>query len=399
MVAHLRIIDDAKKEMKRIGVAEGGMNIMIPKCSHYCIKIYDVHPQDAIIMKQEMLSIGGDVAISSDTLPPSSKKTDVLLMGTHSQISILSKKLERHYERLHMIGKEVMDVVRNVNKKHELKIGKRRVKLGEKTLIMGILNVTPDSFYDGGKYNVMEKAIERAYEMEREGADMIDIGGESTRPGAEAVPIEKEMKRVIPVIEEIANKIKIPISIDTYKAKVAEKAIEKGATMVNDITALRGDEKMAEVVADYDVPICIMHMKGTPQTMQKSPYYKDIMEDIIKFLHQRAKYAISRGIAEENIILDPGIGFGKRTGKIEDNCEIIARLTELKSLGFPIMIGISRKTFIGNICNTQPEERLEGSLGAEAIAIANGADILRVHDVKETKKMSLVVDKILKFGR
>jgi len=398
MVAHLRIMDDAKKEMERMGVAEEGIKIMSPKCSHYCIKIYDVKPQDAIIMKQEMLSIGGDVAISSDALPPSSKKTDVILIGTHSQISILSKKLERHYKRLHEIGEEALDAVRNVNKKHELKIRGKRLSMKEKTLIMGILNVTPDSFYDGGKYDVMEKAIERAYEMEKEGADIIDIGGESTRPGADAVPIEEEMKRVIPVIEEIADKIKIPISIDTYKARVAEMAIEKGAGMVNDITALRGDEKMAKVIAEYNVPVCIMHMKGTPKTMQKNVHYKDVMKDIIKFLHQQAKYAISQGIEEENIILDPGIGFGKRTGNIEDNCEIIARLKELKSLGFPVLVGISRKTFIGNICNAPPEERLEGSLGAEAIAIANGADILRVHDIKEAKRMTLVVNKILKFG-
>lgn len=399
MVAHLRIMDrdGIKKEMERIGVEKGGIDIMTPKSSFYCVKMYDVKAQDALILKQEMLSIGGDVAISRYTLPPSGKKTDILLIGTHSQLSFLLRKLDQHYARLNEIGREISNVIKNVDKKHEIIVGKR--KIGGRTLIMGILNVSPDSFYDGGKYTTLEKAIKRATEMEKEGADIIDIGGESTRPGAKAVTMEEEMRRVLPVIEEISEKIKIPISIDTYKAKVAEKAIEKGAAMVNDITALRGDKKMAGIVAEFDVPVCIMHMKGTPQTMQKSPYYEDVMEEIITFLDTQSKYAISQGIAEEHIILDPGIGFGKRTGgKIEDNCEIIARLKELKSLDFPILIGISHKTFIGNICNAQLEERIEGSMGAEAIAIAHGADILRVHNVKETKKMALVVDKIMRFG-
>jgi dihydropteroate synthase len=207
--------------------------------------------------------------------------------------------------------------------------------------------------------------------------------------------MSEELDRVVPVIYAIADKIKIPISVDTYKAEVAEKAIEAGAVMVNDTTALLGDRKMANVVKEHDIPVCLMHMKGTPQNMQKKPYYGDVMAEVGRFLYERAECALSHGIKKENIILDPGIGFGKRTGMgIEDNCEIIARLAELKSLGFPVLVGASRKTFIGNICNVEPSERLEGSLGAEAMAIANGADIIRVHDVKEAKRMAMVVDRI-----
>ena len=209
------------------------------------------------------------------------------------------------------------------------------------------------------------------------------------------------MKRVIPIIEALKNEVKVPLSIDTYKPRVAEKAIEKGADMLNDVFALR-KEGMVEVAKEYDIPICIMHMRGEPKNMQINPHYEDVVEEIYEFLKERIEFAIRKGIDENKIIIDPGIGFGKRTGKgIEDNCEIIARLRELKGLGRPILIGISRKTFIGNITKTSVEERLEGSLGAEAVAIANGADILRCHDILATRRMAMVVDEIvrMKFNR
>jgi len=275
-----------------------------------------------------------------------------------------------------------------------MKIGNKLFEFGKKTYVMGILNVTPDSFYDGGKYFSLEKAIKRAKEMEKEGADIIDIGGESTRPFSQPLDEGEEMKRVLPVIEELKNEIKIPISIDTYKPRVAEKAIEKGANMINDIMAMR--KGMDKIVKEYDIPICIMHMKGSPKTMQINPFYEDVVEEIFYFLKERIEFARRMKI-DEKIIIDPGIGFGKRTGKgIEDNCEIISRLYELKALGKPILIGISRKSFIGNILNVEVEERLEGSLGAEAIAIANGADIIRCHDVIATKRMARIVDEIVR---
>ena len=225
----------------------------------------------------------------------------------------------------------------------ELRMGKRIFKWGERTYIMGVLNITPDSFSDGGKYLYPKRAVKRALEMQAQGADIIDIGGESSRPGAEPVSVEEELRRVVPVLEEVCDKLDIPVSIDTYKSEVAEKAIELGADMVNDISALRFDPNMVKVVADYDVPVVLMHMKGTPRDMQLNPSYDDVMHEIVSFLHDRKQFAVSHGVDEHKIILDPGIGFGKRTGKgIEDNCEILRRLKELKVLGNPVLVGASR---------------------------------------------------------
>ena len=281
------------------------------------------------------------------------------------------------------------------------KIGKKIFDLDEKTIIAGILNVTPDSFSNGGKYYSLEMAVNRAISMEQEGADIIDIGGESTRPGAVSVSLEEEKNRIIPVLEQLVGKLHVPISVDTYKYEVAKKALDLGASMINDISALRGDKKLANVVAKYDVPICLMHMKGNPRDMQTDPVYDDVVKEIHNFLKERTEYAIFDGIKKENIIIDPGIGFGKRTGRgVEDNCKIIRRLSEFKNLGYPIMVGTSRKTFIGNICGGNKPlpttERLEGSLAAACIAVANGADIVRVHDVKETRRCIDLVDCVVR---
>ncbi len=272
---------------------------------------------------------------------------------------------------------------------------------GKKTYIMGILNITPDSFSDGRKFFNIEDATAQAIKMENEGADIIDIGGESTRPGAISISKDEEIKRVIPVIEGLADKISIPISIDTYKSDVAMKALALGVDMVNDVTALQGDKKLVNIVAKYDVPICLMHMKGSPQNMQKNPVYNDVVKEIYDFLKERAEYAMSHNIKKKNIIIDPGLGFGKRTGHgVEDNCEILRRLGEFKNLGFPVLVGPSRKTFIGNVCGGKHQlpitNRLEGSLAAACIAVLNGADIVRVHDVRETRRCIDIVDCIIR---
>jgi len=282
-----------------------------------------------------------------------------------------------------------------------LKIGKKKFDLKKQTIIMGILNVTPDSFSDGGLFYSVDKAVKHAIEMENNGADVIDIGGESTRPGSKSISLKEETDRVIPVLEQLIGKIKIPISIDTYKSEIARKTLDLGADMINDITALRGDKNLAITISKYDAPICLMHMKGKPKNMQINPVYNDVVKEIHDFLKERSEYALLCKIKKENIIIDPGIGFGKRTGKdIEDNCEILRRLSELKSLGYPILVGASRKTFIGNICGDDKplviSERLEGSLAAACITVMNGANIIRTHDVKETKKCIKLVDCIIK---
>ena len=282
-----------------------------------------------------------------------------------------------------------------------LKIGCKKFELGKRTIIMGVLNVTPDSFSDGGEHFSVDDAVKHAFSMEKNGADIIDIGGESTRPGATSISVKEEMDRIIPVIEQIIGEVSVPISIDTYKSEIAKNALDLGVDMINDISALQVDKNLAGIVAEYEVPICLMHMKGNPKSMQINPVYDDVVKEIYDFLKERAEFALFCNIKKENIIVDPGIGFGKRTGgEIEDNCEILRRLYELKDLGFPIMIGASRKKFIVNVCGDDDplpvSDRLEGSLAAACLAVANGADIVRVHDVKETRRCVDLVDCIIR---
>lgn len=246
---------------------------------------------------------------------------------------------------------------------------------------MGILNVTPDSFHDGGRYLQPEVAIDRARQMAITGAGIIDVGGESTRPGSEPVSLEEELRRVIPVIEAIAPELEIPVSIDTGKAEVARKALAAGAKMINDITALRGDPEMAAAAAEAACPLCLMHMLGEPRTMQENPHYQDVIIDIKDFFRERIEYATSHGIKRENLILDPGIGFGKT---LAHNLKIIGHLDKFAVLGLPLMIGASRKRFIGSLTGEEDtEKRLAGTIATNILAFERGACIFRVHDVPE----------------
>jgi len=257
---------------------------------------------------------------------------------------------------------------------------------------MGILNVTPDSFYDGGRYTDPRKAIQRAKEMISQGADILDIGGESTRPGAEPVSPEIELSRVLPIIKELAKEVEVPISIDTYKASVAAAALSNGAAMVNDISGLRFDSQMSRVIAEFQVPVVIMHTLDRPQVMQERICYHDLMQDIIRYLKDSIDLGISAGISADMIIVDPGLGFGK---EVSHNLTILRDLRRLEVLAKPIMIGASRKSFIGRVLDLPLEERLIGSLAAAAIAIFNGANIIRTHDVEETRQVARMVDAIM----
>ena len=260
------------------------------------------------------------------------------------------------------------------------------------TLIMGILNVTPDSFSDGGKFIHLDKALSQAQYMEKNGADIIDIGGESTRPGAISVSVKEEINRTIPVIEEIRKFSNISISIDTYKSEVAEKALLAGADFINDISGLTFDPRMMGILKKFDVPVVLMHIKGTPQDMQTNPTYIDVIKDLLEFFSFQINKALDFGIKKVQIIIDPGIGFGKQ---LNDNFILIRRLKEFSELGFPILIGPSRKSFIGLTLDSPPEYRLEGTLAAVSAGILNGASIVRVHDVKEVKRTVIITDKIM----
>jgi dihydropteroate synthase len=279
------------------------------------------------------------------------------------------------------------NILLNIHRKSPVKAGKYTFNFGERTYIMGILNVTPDSFSDGGDFVDIEAAISHAKQMVQDGADIIDIGGESTRPGSQELGEEDELKRIIPIIERLSKEIDVPISIDTYKAIVAEKAILAGALIVNDIWGMQKDPKMAQIIAKYQVPVIIMHNQlGTE-------YSRDIMEEMCIFLRHSIDLGLQAGIKLENMILDPGIGFGKTP---EQNVIVMARLGELNDLGCAVLLGTSRKSFIGKILDLVPKERVEGTVATTVMGIVQGADIVRVHDVKENLRAAKVTDAIVR---
>jgi dihydropteroate synthase len=261
--------------------------------------------------------------------------------------------------------------------------------------IMGIVNVTPDSFSDGGLYLDPDAAIAHGRELAAEGADVLDVGGESTRPGAAAVSVEEELRRVTPVVEGLAGG-GVPVSIDTSKAAVARAALDAGATMVNDVTAFRSDPELAAISAESGCEVCLMHMLGDPRTMQENPVYDDVVDDIRAFLAERIDFAVAAGVDEERIWVDPGIGFGKT---VEHNLELTRRLSELKELGRPVVYGSSRKSFIGKLTGADPADRLGGTIASNVIAYANGAAMLRVHDVGPMREALTVAGAILEPER
>ncbi len=263
--------------------------------------------------------------------------------------------------------------------------------LRRRTLIMGILNITPDSFYDGGRIADAPAALTRARAMAAEGADILDVGGESSRPGAAPVAVDEECARVEPVVAALAD-LGVPVSVDTFHAETARRALALGATMVNDISALRGDPAMAEVVAEAGCDCVLMHMLGNPRTMQADPHYDDVVDDIRAFLEERIEFATGRGIPEENLWIDPGFGFGKTP---EHNLEILRRLDEFASLGRPLLLGTSNKSTIGHVLNLPVDQRLEGTAATVAIGIAGGADCVRVHDVKALARVARMADAIV----
>lgn len=267
-----------------------------------------------------------------------------------------------------------------------IRIGGKLWKWGRRTYIMGILNITPDSFSDGGKFIGLNDALAQAKEMVEDGADIIDIGGESTRPGAEPVDYAQEIVRIIPVIKALKQEFDIPISVDTYRASTAYAALSAGADMVNDVWGLKNDPDMAKVIAEHGVPVCIMHNSHTAE-------YKSLIEDVLTGLGQSIEIALKSGIKEENIIIDPGIGFGKTP---DQNLDIMIALDRIKNLGYPILLGTSRKSFIGKVLGLPVEDRLEGTLATSVFGITKGVDVLRVHDVRQNKRAAIMTDRMVR---
>jgi dihydropteroate synthase len=286
-------------------------------------------------------------------------------------------------------------------RRYRLRLPSRTLRLGERTLIMGILNVTPDSFYAGGRFPDAQLAIERAFELEKAGADIIDIGGESTRPGADPISEDEEIGRILPVLEGLQGKLRIPISLDTQKVTVAEVGLRNGVSIINDVSGLRSDPLLAELVKSRGAALILMHMRGAPRSMHKGPFARDVIRDIVQGL--RASIAVARraGIAQSRLLLDPGIGFGKN---YKQNFQILARLPELARLGYPLVVGPSRKTFIGWALGGKgqvwPAEKREwGTAAAITAAILNGAHIVRVHDVNEMSQVAHIADSIVSAVR
>lgn len=378
--------------MQEIKVDPYGIKIMVPKGMAFLVKMNALSNISANILKQEMLSLGGDVAIAKDALTGKVKKTDCLLMGNLAQLLRLNEKLKKQPFGLNRLAQELSLALANYqNDKFTIKLGIYSLNFSRRPYIMGIANLTPDSFSADGLLDT-PYAMDFIEKMVRDGADIIDIGGESSRPGRKPISIAEELSRTIPIIKKAANKIKVPISIDTYKPEVAQQALDYGAVMINDISGLR-NPKMRKVVARYKAAVVIMHMKGNPCTMQKNPVYRSLVDEIIVYLDTSIKLALEAGIAKDKIMIDPGLGFGKTVGH---NLEIIKRLKEFKILGFPILIGPSRKSFIGKILNLEPKERIFGTVPACVSALGNGANMVRVHDVKEVKQAITIEEAIRK---
>jgi len=394
-IKNISNIREAERELEKLGVHGYGIKVMAGKMIKKVFYLRDLEIKAANILKQECLAIGAELALPKDASLLKGKVVDAILIIDSNKIEILLGKLKKQPFSL----KEVADQIEDITIKYDksswvIKNGSRKLTI-KKPLVMGILNVTPDSFSDGGEFNEKDKAVEWAISLIKNGVDILDIGGESTGPGTKDVSVEEELKRVIPVVKAIRKKNKkIWISVDTYKSEVAREAIKAGADMINDVTALRGDKKMAGFIAKSGVPVIFMYCKdNTPRTTRQKKEYKDVVFHVMDFMIERIAFAMAKGVKREQILIDPGMGaFVSSNPKY--SLEIVNRLDEFKSLGFPILIGPSRKSFIGDVLDLPVSERKEGTLGVVAVAILRGANIVRVHDVKECKRVCEMVHAI-----
>jgi dihydropteroate synthase len=373
--------------MRGMGVDPYGIRLMVPKAQSRLILLRKLKPICANIIKQEMLSFGGDAAVARGALTGSVAHTDCLIMGTAEQYRRLAAKLTRQPFGLSGISSDLRDFLAGLERRtFTVSACARTLRLGPGTGIMGIVNVTPDSFSGDGLCasscrgaGVVEAAVEKAREMVRLGARIIDVGGESTRPGAPSVSLKEELSRTVPVVRALAKTLKVPISIDTSKPRVAEAALDQGACIVNDITGLRNPE-MIKVASRAKAGVIIMHMRGTVRTMQKDPHYGSVVDEVLLFLSRRMEQARDAGISGASIMIDPGIGiaFGKTAAH---NFSLLKHLRTFTGMGVPVVVGPSRKSFIGTTLNLGPEQRVYGTVAASLEAARRGAALVRVHDV------------------
>ncbi|WP_338835586.1 dihydropteroate synthase [Neomoorella thermoacetica] len=378
----------AARLMQEVGADAGGIDLMLPKACFYCLKLKDVPARAANILKQEILARGGEAAMAAGVAGWSVDKTDVLIFATRRQLELLVAKLPVQGFGLDKLAAGIKTTLANWERNDVREIGCPRgpLVLGKRTLVMGIVNVTPDSFSDGGQFYDPGAAVEHAHQLVAEGADIIDVGGESTRPGHEPVSAAEEWRRLEPVLTRLTREIKVPISVDTYKASTARRALEMGVDIINDIWGFRVDPEMARVCGQYQAAVVLMHN-------QEGTSYKDLMFDILTFLRQSIQLAEDNGVPPEKIIVDPGIGFGK---DLDQNLEVMGRLEEFKVLGKPVLLGTSRKSMIGRTLDLPVDQRLEGTAATVALGIARGVDIVRVHDVRAMVRVARMTDAIVR---
>lgn len=399
----LRSDESVVAEMRRVNAEDAGIRHMLPKARHYLVKLDSIRRPVAHILKETFLSNGGDAVVSRDLITAGVTHSNVILCGTRKQYQRAFAALLEQGCGCDLLAAEIESAIRHfdspaaVADPDRLPDGRLRgffSELGRRTLVMGILNVTPDSFSDGGAFLDPAVAIQRALEMAKQGADIIDVGGESTRPGSEPVSPDEEINRVAPVISGICEATDVPISIDTCKSEVARAALESGASIVNDVSGGAADPLMPALIAERRCPAVLMHMRGTPMTMQSQADYTDLMGELCAEIRERVKVMVDAGADEKMLIIDPGIGFAKTPGQ---NLEILGRLAELKSIGRPILVGVSRKSTIGKVLGDLPVgERLEGTASAVALSVSAGADIVRVHDVQAMVRVVRVADAIVR---
>jgi dihydropteroate synthase len=393
-VLALRDLSEARAVLAHIRVSGAGIDIMEKKALFRVVRVGGLDVRAANILKQEMLSRGGEVATSREVYELHGGTADCLIMGTLTQFERLLPKLKQQPFGLRRLAGGIEAALRNYDER--VPAGPAGLDLSKTPLLMGVLNVTPDSFSDGGSYTGTEDAVQAALTMAGEGAALIDIGGESTRPGSDLLPEDEESARVLPVLEALGPLLPGRVSVDTYKARVAAKALAAGAYMINDISALRMDPEMVAVVRDADCPVILMHMLGEPKTMQVAPSYRDVVEDVYAFLAERLDWAVANGLKEENLLIDPGLGFGKTT---EHNLAILRGLEAFRSLGRPIVVGASRKRFLGEILGIDKAgERDDATAATTVMAVCSGAHIVRVHQVAVNREAARVAKAVLGRG-
>ncbi len=377
------------KELEKLGLDKTGTNQFIKQNISHVFKLRGI-PESAVPLLEKEVSVQKAVVVFPDNINQSGICADVVIAGSESELTAICHSLMEQGGEAAALGQTLQLSLDNLYRQaaQELRLGEYFLPLGKRTLIMGILNVPPDSFSDGGRFDQLEKALAQAYKMAEEGADIVDIGGESNRPGSKQVPAEEELKRIIPVITELKNNrsFKLPLSIDTYKAEVAEKALSAGAEMLNDVWGLKEDAALGKVAARHGVPVCLMHNR-------RSTDYADLIPDILAELEESIELAHRAGIEDNKIIIDPGIGFGKN---LQQNLEVMLHLQEFRSLGYPVLLGTSRKSMIGKTLDLPAGERLEGTAATTAYGISAGADIVRVHDVLQMRRVAVMTDAMIR---